>query len=222
MLKINGLSKYFQSGEVLTKAIDGISMSVGSGEFVAITGASGAGKSTLLNVLGLLENFNEGSYEINGTEVSKMGDRQKAQVRNENIGFIFQSFNLLPYLSVYENIELPLKIRGINKSERKKSVEQLLEKFGLANRAKHLPSQLSGGQQQRVSIARALSCAPKLILADEPTGNLNSEMANEVFSMFEEINREGTTILVVTHDEGLASRAHKTIQIGDGKVMQVS
>ena len=218
MIQLENVSKHFTTGNVKTQAIDDVSLTIDSGEFVAIKGPSGAGKSTLLNVIGLLETFDSGSLRIGDQDAGRASDKKRARIRNQNFGFVFQSFNLLPYLTVYENIELPYKIRGADKKSRRDAVADLIRRFGLENRSGHRPAQLSGGQQQRVSIARALVCKPSLLLADEPTGNLNSQMAEEVFSMFSEINRSGTTIVVVTHDEALAGRVDRTIDIVDGKV----
>jgi len=193
-------------------------LNVDAGEFVSVTGPSGSGKTTFLNIAGLLESNSAGSYSLDGVEVSTLNDRDRSILRNQKIGFIFQSFNLIPDLNLFDNVDVPLRYRGLAARDRKHRIEGALEKVGLAARMKHLPSQLSGGQQQRVAIARALAGEPKLLLADEPTGNLDSLMARQVMELLEDINRQGTTIVMVTHDPDLARRSQRNIQVIDGQV----
>ncbi|MBL4631096.1 MAG: ABC transporter ATP-binding protein, partial [Paraglaciecola sp.] len=195
---------------------------VGEGDFVAVTGPSGSGKTTFLNIAGLLETFNGGTYELDGQDVSNLNDKKRSQLRNEKIGFIFQSFNLIPDLNLFDNVDVPLRYRGFNSAERKKRIENSLEMVGLAQRMKHLPSQLSGGQQQRVAIARALAGEPRFLLADEPTGNLDSQMANSVLDLLKSINAAGTTIIMVTHDMHLAKQARRNIYVRDGRVSDIN
>jgi putative ABC transport system ATP-binding protein len=195
---------------------------VGEGDFVAVTGPSGSGKTTFLNIAGLLETFNGGTYVLDGQDVSNLNDKKRSQLRNEKIGFIFQSFNLIPDLNLFDNVDVPLRYRGFNSAERKKRIENSLEMVGLAQRMKHLPSQLSGGQQQRVAIARALAGEPRFLLADEPTGNLDTQMANSVLDLLKSINAAGTTIIMVTHDENLAKQARRNIYVRDGKVSEIN
>lgn len=218
MLSMKKINKVFKTDLVETHALRDFDLQVDEGEFVAVTGPSGSGKTTFLNIAGLLENFTQGEYTLDGVNVSRLSDNQAAKIRNEKIGFIFQGFNLIPDLNLAENVEVPLRYRGFNSAERKRRVEQALEQVGLGARMKHLPSQLSGGQQQRVAIARALAGEPRFLLADEPTGNLDSLMARQVMELLEEINRNGTTIIMVTHDPELARRAQRNIQIVDGQV----
>ena len=201
MLKVTNLSKIFSTEEVQTLALDGVSFEIKDGEFVAIMGPSGCGKSTLMNILGLLDNPTSGSYELIGQEVGNLKEKDRTQFRKGNIGFVFQSFNLIDELNVYENVELPLLYLKISSSERKKRVDEILKRMNIAHRAKHFPQQLSGGQQQRVAIARAVVMNPKLILADEPTGNLDSKNGREVMELLTELNREGSTIVMVTHSQ---------------------
>ena len=201
-----------------THALRDFNLEVKEGEFVAVTGPSGSGKTTFLNIAGLLETFEEGHYLLDGQDVSRLNDNVRSKLRNEKIGFIFQGFNLISDLNIFDNVDVPLRYRGFSSSERKKRINNALEMVGLAARARHLPSQLSGGQQQRVAIARALAGEPKFLLADEPTGNLDSLMARQVMEMLEEINKNGMTIVMVTHDPDLARRAHRNIQIVDGQV----
>lgn len=219
MITVQNLQKIFTTEEVETTAINGIDMEIKDGEFVAIMGPSGCGKSTLLNILGLLDNPSEGSYQFYGTEVAKMSERQRAQHRKGNIGFIFQSFNLIDELSVYENVELPLLYLKIPSAERKQKVEAALERMSMMHRRNHFPQQLSGGQQQRVAIARAVVAKPKLILADEPTGNLDSKNGEEVMKLLQELNNEGTTIAMVTHSPYDAGFSHRVINLFDGKIV---
>jgi putative ABC transport system ATP-binding protein len=201
-----------------THALRNFNLEVKEGEFVAVTGPSGSGKTTFLNIAGLLETFEEGQYLLDGKDVSRLNDNIRSKLRNEKIGFIFQGFNLISDLNIFDNVDVPLRYRGFSSSERKKRINNALEMVGLAARARHLPSQLSGGQQQRVAIARALAGEPKFLLADEPTGNLDSLMARQVMDMLEDINKNGMTIVMVTHDPDLARRAHRNIPIVDGQV----
>ena len=219
MIKTMNLTKVYRTDEVETLALNNVNVNVAEGEFVAIMGPSGCGKSTLLNVLGLLDNPSEGEYHFNGHEVSKFKERQRTNLRKSNIGFIFQSFNLIDELTVYENVELPLLYIKMPASERKKQVNEVLDRMKIAHRAKHFPQQLSGGQQQRVAVARAVITNPKLILADEPTGNLDSANGEEVMTMLTQLNSEGTTIIMVTHSPTDAEYAHRIIQLFDGHVV---
>jgi putative ABC transport system ATP-binding protein len=218
MLKMSNIKKVFRTDLVETHALRNFSLEVNEGEFVAVTGPSGSGKTTFLNITGMLETFNSGSYHLDGLDVNGLNDRQRSKLRNEKIGFIFQSFNLIPDLNLFDNVDVPLRYRGFSSKERKRRIEQALEKVGLSSRMSHLPSQLSGGQQQRVAIARALAGEPRFLLADEPTGNLDSLMARQVMQLLEEINQQGTTIIMVTHDAELARRAQRNIHIVDGQV----
>ena len=218
MLSMQNVCKVYRTDLVETHALRELTLEVGDGEFVAVTGPSGSGKTTFLNIAGLLEGFNDGTYELDGQDVSSLNDTQRSRLRNEKIGFIFQGFNLIPDLDVFDNVDVPLRYRRIKARQRRAMVEAALETVGLASRMKHLPSQLSGGQQQRVAIARALAGGPRFLLADEPTGNLDSLMARQVMELLEEINRDGTTIIMVTHDTELAVRAQRNIHILDGQV----
>lgn len=222
MIKINNLNKAFRTELIETQALRDIHLNVSEGEFVALTGPSGSGKSTLLNILGTLESFDSGDYLLDGQAVQGLSDRALSALRNEKIGFIFQSFNLIKDFSIYDNIELPLRYRGFSSAERKQRVEQALERVGLAGRRSYLPGQLSGGQQQRVAIARALAGSPRILLADEPTGNLDSLMARQVMELLELLNREGCTILMVTHDPDQARRAGRHVQIVDGMLSEAT
>ncbi|AOT09124.1 ABC transporter ATP-binding protein [Pseudoalteromonas luteoviolacea] len=222
MLKMNNISKIYRTDLVETHALSGVNLTVDEGEFIAVTGPSGSGKTTFLNITGLLETFEEGEYILDSEDVSKLSDKHLSRLRNEKIGFIFQGFNLISDLNLYDNIEVPLIFRGINKKERKQRIEESLELVGLGSRAKHYPAQLSGGQQQRVAIARALAGKPRFLLADEPTGNLDTMMARQVMELLQEINRQGTTLIMVTHDNELAQRAHRNIQILDGQVSDIA
>ena len=219
MIKIEGLSKFFRTEEVETIALNKVSLEVKDGEFVAVMGPSGCGKPTLLNILGLLDNPSEGNYYLGDQEVGHLKEKERTQVRKGNIGFVFQSFNLIDELNVFENVELPLTYLKIKASERKQMVTDILKRMNISHRAKHFPQQLSGGQQQRVAIARAVVTNPKLILADEPTGNLDSKNGAEVMNLLTELNREGTTIIMVTHSQHDASFAHRTIHLFDGSVV---
>jgi putative ABC transport system ATP-binding protein len=218
MLSMKNISKVYQTEKVQTHALRDFNLNVDEGEFIAVTGPSGSGKTTFLNIAGMLEPFTGGDFMLDDVNVGTLSDNQRADLRNQKIGFIFQGFNLIPDLNLYETIEVPLRYRGIKSAERKRRIEECLEKVGLASRAKHLPQQLSGGQQQRVAIARALAGKPRFLLADEPTGNLDSLMARQVMELLEEINREGSTIIMVTHDSELARRAPRNIQVVDGQL----
>ncbi len=217
MIKITNLEKYYKTEEVQTIALNKLSFEVKEGEFAAIMGPSGCGKSTLLNILGLLDDPDGGSYLFNGIEVAGFNERKRAQLRKHNIGFVFQSFNLIDELSVFENVELPLIYTGVKPAERKERVHEVLEKMQIMHRRKHFPQQLSGGQQQRVAVARAVVNSPKLILADEPTGNLDSSNGNEVMDLLTELNEAGTTIIMVTHSEHDAKFSHRIIRMLDGQ-----
>lgn len=219
MIKIENLSKVFRTEEVETTALNNVSLEVKKGEFVAIMGPSGCGKSTLLNIIGLLDNPTEGKYYFDGEEVGHLKEKQRTQVRKGNIGFVFQSFNLIDELNVYENVELPLIYLQKKASEKKEIVSHILDRMNISHRAKHFPQQLSGGQQQRVAIARAVVANPKLILADEPTGNLDSRNGTEVMNLLTELNQEGTTIIMVTHSQHDASYAHRVINLFDGQIV---
>ena len=218
MIKTVALEKIFRTEEVETLALNKVSIEVKEGEFVAIMGPSGCGKSTLLNILGLLDNPTSGEYYLNGIEVSRYTEAQRTKLRKGIIGFVFQSFNLIDELNVYENIELPLLYMGVSAAERKKKVQEAMERMAIVHREKHFPQQLSGGQQQRVAIARAVVANPKLILADEPTGNLDSKNGQEVMNLLSELNKEGTTIVMVTHSQHDAGFASRTINLFDGQV----
>ena len=219
MLKVENLQKSFYTEEIETIALNGVSLEVKEGEFVAVMGPSGCGKSTLLNILGLLDNPTGGSYSLLGTEVGGLKEKDRTALRKGNIGFVFQSFNLIDELSVAENVELPLIYMGVKASERKERVQKMLDRMNISHRAGHFPQQLSGGQQQRVAIARALVSNPKLILADEPTGNLDSKNGQEVMTLLQELHKEGTTIIMVTHSQHDAAYASRTICLFDGKVV---
>lgn len=219
MIKTVALEKVFRTEEVETLALSKVSIEVKEGEFVAIMGPSGCGKSTLLNILGLLDNPTTGEYYLNGIEVSRYTEAQRTKLRKGIIGFVFQSFNLIDELNVYENIELPLLYMGVSATERKKKVQEAMERMAIVHREKHFPQQLSGGQQQRVAIARAVVANPKLILADEPTGNLDSKNGQEVMNLLSELNKEGTTIVMVTHSQHDAGFASRTINLFDGQVV---
>jgi len=219
IISTESLTKIFRTEEVETTALKDINLQVKEGEFVAVMGPSGCGKSTLLNILGLLDNPTSGDYQFNGSEVARLKERQRTIFRKGNIGFVFQSFNLIDELNVYENVELPLIYLKMKASERKEKVEKVLERMKIGHRNKHFPQQLSGGQQQRVAIARSVVANPQLILADEPTGNLDSKNGDEVMSLLTELNREGTTIVMVTHSHHDADFAHRIINLFDGQVV---
>ena len=222
MIQLENIKKVFRTEEVETIALAGITLKVEEGEFVAIMGPSGCGKSTLLNILGLLDNPTEGTYNLAGTEVGSLKEGERTRVRKGQIGFVFQSFNLIDELNVEQNVELPLKYLGVPKKERQERVVEMLRRMGISHRAKHYPNQLSGGQQQRVAIARAVVTKPKLILADEPTGNLDSKNGYEVMELLRQLNEEGTTIVMVTHSQRDAAIASRTINLLDGRVVEDS
>jgi len=219
MIKTEKLTKVFSTEDIETFALNGIDIHVKIGEFVAVMGPSGCGKSTLLNIIGLLDNPTKGTYVFNGTDVSKLKEKNRTEFRKGNIGFIFQSFNLIDEINVYDNVELPLLYLKMKASERRKRVNEVLLRMKIGHRAKHFPQQLSGGQQQRVAIARAVVMNPKLILADEPTGNLDSKNGIEVMNLLSELNQEGATIVMVTHSERDAGFAHRTINLLDGQII---
>ena len=218
MLKMSHLSKVYRTHLIETHALRDFHIEVKQGEFVTVTGPSGSGKTSFLNVAGLLEDFTDGEYLLDGASVKGLDDNQRSRLRNEKLGFIFQGFNLIPDLNLFDNVDVPLRYRGYGKAERKERIEDALAQVGLASRQKHYPAELSGGQQQRVAIARALAGSPKLLLADEPTGNLDTQMARGVMELLEAINAKGTTILMVTHDPELAVRAQRNVHIIDGQV----
>ena len=222
MLSMRQLSKVYQVHNIETHALRGIDIEVREGEFVAVTGPSGSGKTTLLNIAGLLEEFSTGEYHLDGVDVRGLSDDRRSRLRNEKLGFIFQGFNLIPDLDLFDNVDVPLRYRGFKAAERKQRIEEALARVGLASRMKHYPAELSGGQQQRVAIARALAGGPRLLLADEPTGNLDSRMARGVMELLEAINADGTTIVMVTHDPELAARAQRNIHIVDGQVVDLA
>jgi putative ABC transport system ATP-binding protein len=221
MIDMQSVSKIFRTDLVETHALREFTLRVDAGEFVAITGHSGSGKTTLLNVAGLLEDFDGGSYRLDGEDVTRLNDNSRSRIRNEKIGFIFQGFNLIPDLSIYHNVEEPLHYRGMAAQERRERITRSLERVGLSTRTNHLPSQLSGGQQQRAAIARAIAGDPRVILADEPTGNLDTTMSDQIMEQLQEINAAGTTIVMVTHNPELAQRAHRQIHVVDGQIANV-
>jgi len=216
MIKITDLEKFYSTEEIKTIALNKLSFEVAKGEFIAVMGPSGCGKSTLLNIIGMLDDSDGGSFKFNGEEVINYSERKRANLRKRNIGFVFQSFNLIDQLTVFENVELPLIYTGMKRAERKKKVHEVLEKMQIMHRRKHFPQQLSGGQQQRVAVARAVVNDPKLILADEPTGNLDSSNGNEVMELLTDLNNQGTTIIMVTHSEHDAKFSHRIIRMLDG------
>jgi putative ABC transport system ATP-binding protein len=218
MLQMTQIQKVYRTELIETHALRELSLSVKEGEFVAVTGPSGSGKTTFLNIVGLLESFEHGTYMLDGKDVSRLNDDARSTFRNQKIGFIFQSFNLIPDLNLFENVDVPLRYRGLPAGDRKQRIENALETVGLASRMRHIPAQLSGGQQQRVAIARALAGDPKVLLADEPTGNLDTTMAHQVMDLLEQIHAGGTTIVMVTHDPVLAKRAERNIHLIDGRV----
>ena len=217
MLRMNDLTKVYRTHMIETHALRGFDIDVKKGEFVTVTGPSGSGKTTFLNIAGLLEEFDGGDYTLDGVSVKGLSDDKRSRLRNEKLGFIFQGFNLIPDLDLFDNVDVPLRYRGFSAAERRDRIENALEEVGLASRMKHYPAELSGGQQQRVAIARALAGSPALLLADEPTGNLDSQMARSVMELLEQINDKGTTILMVTHDPELAMRAQRNVHIIDGR-----
>jgi putative ABC transport system ATP-binding protein len=222
MLSMNGIKKVYRTDLIETHALHDFSIEVEDGEFVALMGRSGSGKTTFLNVAGLLDTFDGGTYVLDGNDVSRHSDSEMSRIRNLKIGFVFQTFNLIPDLDVFDNVDVPLRYRRLPAAERKERIERAVELVGLSSRLKHLPSQLSGGQQQRVAIARVLAGDPKLILADEPTGNLDSMMSREVMDLLEKINERGTTIVMVTHAPECAARASRQIHLLDGKIVDMN
>ncbi len=219
MIKTVNLMKVYRTDEIETTALNGVNFNIATGEFVAVMGPSGCGKSTLLNIIGMIDNPSSGEYNFDNQEISKHSERQRADLRKVNLGFIFQSFNLIDELTVFENVELPLIYNKIKASERKKMVETVLERMNMMHRRNHFPQQLSGGQQQRVAVSRAIVHRPKLILADEPTGNLDSENGKEVMQLLSQLNEEGTTIIMVTHSQRDAEYAHRIVRLLDGKIV---
>jgi putative ABC transport system ATP-binding protein len=222
MLHMKSLSKIYRTHLIETHALRNIDINVKEGEFVAVTGPSGSGKTTFLNIAGLLEEHSQGDYLLDGVSVGGLNDNARSKLRNEKIGFIFQGFNLIPDLNLFDNVDVPLRYRGFNSNDRKQRIENALQQVGLSSRMKHFPAELSGGQQQRVAIARALAGSPKILFADEPTGNLDSQMARSVMELLEDINSKGTTIVMVTHDSELAARAQRNIHIIDGQISDIS
>ena len=220
LIKLDGIKKVFYTDEVETHALAGIHLEIQQGEYVAIAGPSGCGKSTLLAILGLLDTPTEGQYHLNGNQVANLSLSERARVRNREIGFIFQSFNLIGDLTVFENVELPLIYRGMKSAERRERANAALERVGMAHRSKHLPSQLSGGQQQRVAVARAVGGQPSILLADEPTGNLDSKNGEAVMELLRELHRQGATICMVTHDPRYAAHADRNVHLFDGRVIE--
>ena len=216
MLQMNQIAKVYRTELVETHALRALDLQVAEGEFVAVTGPSGSGKTTFLNIAGLLESFTGGTYILDGENVSNLSDAARSHLRNQKIGFIFQGFNLIPDLNLFDNVDVPLRYRGVSAKERKERIEHALSEVGLGSRMKHYPSELSGGQQQRAAIARALAGSPRLLLADEPTGNLDTQMARSIMELLEDINSKGTTIVMVTHDPELAARAQRNVHVVDG------
>lgn len=222
MLHMKNLSKIYRTHLIETHALRNIDIKVKQGEFVAVTGPSGSGKTTFLNIAGLLEEHSQGDYLLDGVSIGGLNDDGRSKLRNEKIGFIFQGFNLIPDLNLFDNVDVPLRYRGFKSNDRKERIENALQQVGLSSRMKHFPAELSGGQQQRVAIARALAGTPKILFADEPTGNLDSQMARSVMELLEDINAKGTTIVMVTHDSELAARAHRNIHIIDGQISDIN
>ncbi|HEX7340867.1 MAG TPA: ABC transporter ATP-binding protein [Rhodanobacteraceae bacterium] len=220
MLKMTQLSKVYRTEVVETRALSAFNIDVAEGEFVAVTGPSGSGKTTFLTIAGLLETFSDGEYLLDGVNVSGLDDNARSRIRNEKIGFIFQAFNLITDLDVYDNVEVPLRYRGMKAVERRRRIQESLDRVGLISRQKHYPAELSGGQQQRVAIARALAGSPRLLLADEPTGNLDTQMTRGVLELLEDIHRDGATIVMVTHDPELAARAQRNVHVIDGHAVE--
>ena len=220
LIKLEAITKVFYTDEVETHALSGVHLEIRKGEYVSIAGPSGCGKSTLLAILGLLDTPTEGRYALNGQPVASLGHAARARIRNREVGFIFQSFNLIGDLTVYENVDLPLTYRGLNAAERKQRAQEALEKVGMSHRMKHYPSQLSGGQQQRVAVARALAGKPSILLADEPTGNLDSKNGDAVMELLRDLHREGATICMVTHDQRFARHAERTVHLFDGRIVE--
>jgi putative ABC transport system ATP-binding protein len=220
LIKLEAITKVFYTDEVETHALSGVHLEIRKGEYVSIAGPSGCGKSTLLAILGLLDTPTEGRYALNGQPVATLGHAARARIRNREVGFIFQSFNLIGDLTVYENVDLPLTYRGLGPAERKQRAQEALEKVGMSHRMKHYPSQLSGGQQQRVAVARALAGKPSILLADEPTGNLDSKNGEAVMELLRDLHREGATICMVTHDQRFARHAERTVHLFDGRIVE--
>ena len=218
VIEIENITKYYELGNEIIKALDGVSLDIYKNEYVALMGPSGSGKSTLMNILGCLDTPTSGKYSINNTQVAEMSDNELAEVRNKEIGFVFQTFNLLPRLSSWENVSLPLIYAGLGRSDRRDRAFEMLENVGLGDRGFHKPNELSGGQRQRVAIARALINTPSIILADEPTGNLDTKTSYEIMAMFDDIHSKGNTVILVTHEEDIAQYAHRIIRLRDGKV----
>jgi len=221
MLRMQNLNKIYRTDHIETRALNNFSLHVKKGEFIAVMGPSGSGKSTFLNIAGLLDDYDSGTSFFDGLDMGTLSDNKRSEIRNRQIGFIFQGFNLIPDLNVFDNVDIPLRFRRFNSTERRQRIEAALVTVGLSGRMNHMPSQLSGGQQQRVSIARAIAGNPKIILADEPTGNLDSLMARQIIALLESINESGTTLVMVSHDQELAQRAHRQIHILDGSVIDL-
>jgi len=219
MIKLEGIEKTYQTGKIEFKALRGVDLFVSEGEYTSIMGPSGSGKSTMMNILGCLDSLTGGKYFLDDCDVSKLSQKELAKVRNEKIGFVFQSFNLLPKLTILQNVELPMLYAGVSKRKRKEKATYLLEKVGLGGWVKHRPSEISGGQRQRVAIARALVCDPSIILADEPTGNLDSESSYEIMGIFQQLNDEGSTIVMVTHEPDIANHTKRIVRFFDGKIV---
>jgi putative ABC transport system ATP-binding protein len=219
MIEMGGIRKAYRTGALATEALSGFSLRIDTGEFVAVMGPSGSGKTTFLNVAGLLDDFDGGSYRLDGQDVSGLSDGQRSALRNQKLGFIFQSFNLIPDLDVFDNVEMPLRYRSLTPGERRKRIERVLDQVGLAARMHALPEELSGGQQQRAAIARALVGEPRLLLADEPTGNLDSAMARQILQLLQDVNKRGVTVVMVTHAPEMAARAHRKLHILDGRAI---
>jgi putative ABC transport system ATP-binding protein len=218
MIKMEKIWRIFDIGKVQVEALRGIDLTIKEGEFMAIMGPSGSGKSTLMHIMGCLDTPSKGSYTLDGEKIEDLDDNKLAEIRNEKVGFVFQSFNLLPYASAYENIELPLIFKGVNSSQRKKKVLEVLEQVDLSDRMDHKPSELSGGQQQRVAIARAMVNDPRIVMADEPTGNLDSQSGKEIINLFSDLWKQGNTIVMITHDESIAQRCQRVIHLKDGLI----
>jgi len=222
VITMAGIKKIYDTGKVRVEALKGIDLRVGTGEFVAVVGPSGSGKSTLMNLVGCLDTPSDGTYLLRGKEVAGLDKNELARIRNERVGFVFQNFNLLPQITAFENVEMPLMFGGVSRKERKERVTALLEKVGLGDRMEHRPTELSGGQMQRVAVARALAMNPDIVLADEPTGNLDTSSGGDVMSLFEELWRQGRTLIVITHDQALARRAGRVVEIRDGAIVHDS
>ncbi len=220
VIRMEGITKVYDTGKIRVEALRGVDLSVEEGEFVAVVGPSGSGKSTLMNLIGCLDTPSAGSYLLRGERVAGLGKNELAAIRNRRVGFVFQNFNLLPQISAYENVELPLLFGQVGKRERARRVVEVLEKVGLADRMEHRPTELSGGQMQRVAVARALAMDPDVVLADEPTGNLDSTSGGDIMGLFEELHRQGRTVIVITHDQALARRAGRIVEIRDGRIVR--